>query len=312
MKKIFKTMLAMFFSFIFFLSTNAILTNAISPEPNIFINYNTDSINIGDEFDLYVNCSKVQSLYSLSLEMKFNKSVVNIISMEPGEFFANDHLEFNHKIEMISEDIDLVKFYETLTGNAKGKSSESEVQLVKIKMKLLKNCKVPLEIINTNSDLFIGTPNIRIVMANDNSEKLNFLSSTSYVKTNNFSTDDEIRLFISDVYKKTFSRDAEEYGFNYWYNKLISYEYSVRSFLINILNEKEFIDRNLSNEEFITSMYSIIANREPDHVGYNYWLNKLMDLQQTMDSKLSKSQIILMICNEAELSKRAENMNLKF
>lgn len=305
-------MLLMFFLLSFSITTNAITTNAISIYPNIFIKHNNDSINIGDEFDLYINCSKVENLYSLSLEIKFNKNALDVISIEPGEFFTNENLEFNHNIEMISDDINLIKFYQTLLGNNEGKSSESEVQLVKIKAKLLKNCKVPLEIINTHSDLFVGTPNIRVVMANSNSEKINFLSSTSYIKTNNFSTDDEIRLFISDVYKKTFSRDPEEYGFNYWYNKLISYEYSVRSFLINILNEKEFIDKNLSNEEFITSMYSIIANREPDHVGYNYWLNRLMDLQKNMDSKLSKSKIILMICNEAELSQRAEKMNLKF
>lgn len=118
--------------------------------------------------------------------------------------------------------------------------------------------------------------------------------------------------YLYQMYTKTFSRDPEEYGFNYWYNKLISHEYSVRNFLINILNEKEFIDKDLSDEEFITSMYSIIANREPDQTGYNYWLNMLIEYQKEIDAKTSKSKIILSICNEAELEERATKLNLKF
>lgn len=307
MKTYFKLILIMFFIFAFPLTADA-----ISNYPYVNVKCNVNSINVGEEFNLFVNCSSIKDLYSLSMEMKFNKNAIEIISVEPGDFFEKNEIEFNHTIEMLSSEVNLIKFYETLTGNMEGKDSNSEISLVKIKAKLLKNCKVPFEVINTKSNLFIGTPNIRIVLANSSSEKIEFSSSTSYIKTNTFLSDDEIRLFISDTYKKTFSRDAEEYGFNYWYNKLISYEYSVRAFLINLLNEKEFIEKNLSNEEFITSMYSIIANRNPDHIGYNYWLNTLIEFQNTMDPKTSKSKIILMICNEAELSQRAENMNLKF
>ena len=295
----------------FFIFAFPLVPNAISIYPNINVKHNANSINIGEEFDLFINCSSIKDLYSLSMEFKFNKNAIEIISIEPGDLFEKNEIEFNHTTEMLSSEINLIKFYETLTGNKEGKNSNSEISLIKIKAKLLKDCKIPFEIINTKSNLFVGTPNVRIVMANSSSEKIEFSSSISYIKTNTFLSDDEIRLFISDAYKKTFSRDAEEYGFNYWYHKLISYEYSVRAFLINILNEKEFIEKNLSNEEFVTSMYSIIANRKPDHVGYNYWLNTLIEFQNNMDPKASKSKIILMICNEAELSQRAENMNLK-
>ena len=172
--------------------------------------------------------------------------------------------------------------------------------------------KVPINIINTNNNLYIGTPNIRIVMVDGSLNKCNFLTSIKYIQTSNFSSDDKIKSFISDVYRKTFSREPEEHGFNYWYNKLISYEYSVRNFLTNILNEQEFINKNLSNEEFITAMYSIIANREPDQTGYNYWLNMLIESQNKLNIKTVKSNIIMLICNESELEERSKNMNLKF
>lgn len=296
----------------FLMIASPITTNAISSHPDVTIKTNDESININEEFYLYLTSSKVENLFSLSFDLKFNPNIINILSVEPGNFFKNEPIEFNSNFNLMNENAKILNFYATFTGNHNGKTSDSEVEFIKLKAKLLKECKVPFSIINTNNNLFIGTPNIRLIMVDNALNKCNFSNSTSYIQTNNFSNDDEIRLFISDVYKKTFSRDPEEYGFNYWYNKLISHEYLVRNFLINILNEKEFIDKDLSDEEFITSMYSIIANREPDQTGYNYWLNMLIEYQKEIDAKTSKSKIILSICNEAELEERATKLNLKF
>lgn len=307
MKIYFKIFLVMFLIF-----TSPTIAYSISSNADVSIKTKNDSLNVDEEFYMYLTSSKVENLFSLSFDLKFNPDILEIISIEKGNFFENEPIEFKSNLNSIGENSKTLSFYATFTGDHNGKTSSSETELIKLKAKLLKECKVPFSIINNKNNLFIGNPNIRLVMVDNNLKLFNFSNSTDYIQTKNFSSDKDINLFISSVYKKTFLRDPEEYGFKYWYNKLISHEYSVRNFLINILNEEEFINKNLSNEEFITSMYSIIADRDPDKDGYKYWLNLLKKYQNELGDKEAKSKIILFICNEAELEERSSKINLKF
>lgn len=304
-----KIFLKIFMVLLLLSSICSIKANALN-SPSITLSTERDSIPVGEEFYIHVNGENLENLYTLTFSMKFTPYAVEILSIDPGEILKDEQIEFNSFSNSINEDSKMINFFETFTGSSKGKSPNGEI--LKIKAKLLRECKVPLKIINTNSDLSVGSPNMQIILIDNSLNKVNFENSTQYIQTNNFNTDDDIKLFINDVYKKTFLRESDEDGFNYWYDRLISYEYSVRNFLLNILNEKEFINKNLSNEEFITAMYSIVTNREPDEPGYNYWLNMLKEYQTNLSAKDAKSQIILRICNEAELSERANKINLKF
>lgn len=302
-----------FFVAILLLLLTFVKANAmIYDENTLTLTTDISTIEPNKEFYIYLNSENISSLYTITFELKFNPNVIEILYIEPGEILKNDKIEFGSNYKNIDKNTNIINFFETFTGINSNKNIEGKCELIKIKAKLLRECKVPLQIINTNNELFIGSPNIRTIIIDNLLNKIDFKNNISYIQTKEFNSDDNIKLFISDVYKNTFSRIPEEYGFNYWYNKLISYEYSVRNFLLNILNEKEFIDKNLSNQEFITSMYSIIANRSPDQTGYNYWLNMLINYQNKMDPKTAKSQIILRICNEAELSERANKLNLDF
>lgn len=298
--------------FIFLITLSCTNANAISNYPEIYVNTGSDSINTLDNLNVYLKASEVKNLFSLSLDFRFNTDLVEVLSIEPGNFFDSEPIEYNSRFTNSSENSKTINFYATFTGNHLGKTSSDNPELVKINLRLLRECKLPFDIISTNNNLFIGTPNVRLLIIDKDLNKFNISSSVSYIKTSNFKSDEEIKSFISDVYEKTFSRNPDEFGFNYWYNKLISQEYSVRNFLINMLNEKEFIEKNLTNEEFITSMYLIIANREPDQMGYNYWLTKLIEYQKQLDIKSAKSNIILLICNESELSNRSLKLNLRF
>ncbi|BAK55830.1 hypothetical protein SFBM_0048 [Candidatus Arthromitus sp. SFB-mouse-Japan] len=301
-----------FFVTISLLLLSCVKTSAMTSKNILTLTTNISTIDTNKEFYIYLNSENISSLYTITFELKFNPNIMEILYIEPGECLKNDEIEFGGNYKNIDNNTKIIKFFETFVGINSSKNIEGKCELIKIKAKLLRECKIPLQIINTNDELFIGSPNIRTIMVDNLLNKIDFENTISYIQTKEFNSDDNIKIFISDVYKNTFSRMPEEYGFNYWYNKLISYEYSVRNFILNILNEKEFIDKNLSNQEFITSMYSIIANRKPDQTGYNYWLNMLMSYQNKMDPKTAKSQIILRICNEAELSERANKLNLDF
>ena len=40
------------------------------------------------------------------------------------------------------------------------------------------------------------------------------------------------------------------------------------------MTQSEFVDRELSKRTFVTTMYSLIVNREPDEEGQKYWERK--------------------------------------
>lgn len=296
----------------FLIITPQVITSALPSNIDVNIKTNTNSPKVDEEFYIYLTSSNIKDLFSLSFDLKFNTDILDIISIEKGSFFENEPVEFKSNFNSNGENSKTLSSYTTFTGGHKGKTSSSESELIKLKAKLLKECKIPFGIINNKNNLFVGNPNIRLVMIDSNLKQLDISNSIDYIQSKNFSSDKDISLFINNVYKKTFSRDPEEEGFKYWYNKLISQEYSVRNFLINILNEEEFINKNLSNENFIISMYSIIANRDPDEKGYNYWLNLFENYLKELNEKEAKSKIILRICNEAELKERSLQINLKF
>lgn len=286
--------------------------NTFSKSVDLKVKTDYESIDTNKEFYINLSSNTIENLYSLSFDFKFNPNLLEVLDIEMGEFFKNEPVEFKLSNKQLTDDSGFFNFYTTFTGNHNGKSSESESELVRIKAKLKHDCKIPFSVINDKENLFIGTPNMRVVLVDKYLNILNTSNTINYIKSSNFTQDKDINNFIQDVYTKTLSREADENGFSYWYNKLISQEYSVRNFLINLLNEKEFIDKNLSDSEFISSMYSIIGGREADELGFYYWKNKLESLKQNLDIRESKSKLILMICNEAELNQRANNLNLKF
>ncbi len=273
----------------------------------ISISTDKESVNVGDEFYIYVSGDDLENLYTLTFSMKFTPYALEILSVSPGDILKDDKIKYNNFLTRINDNLSSINFFETFIGSSKGKTTNGEV--LKIKAKLLRDCKVPLKI-TSGYDTSLGSP-IDMVLVDNNLNKIDFTPQDLYIKTINFD-DKDIKFFIKDVYNKTLSREPDDSGFTYWYDKLISFDYSTRDFLLNVLNEKEFIENNMSNNEFINSMYSIIANREPDSPGFNYWLNLLYDYEKYLSKKDSRINIILRICNEAELKERSEAMNLKF
>lgn len=82
--------------------------------------------------------------------------------------------------------------------------------------------------------------------------------------------------FIARLYTKALGRTYETAGLNDWCDRVLSgswtiYDVSTKGFF----HSTEFRNRNLSDEEYVKTLYRTFLDREYDREGYDYWRNKL-------------------------------------
>ncbi len=81
--------------------------------------------------------------------------------------------------------------------------------------------------------------------------------------------------FVTRFYQQCLRREPEQEGLNGWVAALQNGSQFGADFAKGIIFSPEFINRNTSNEEFVTILYRALLDREPDTGGYNGWLNQL-------------------------------------
>ena len=90
-----------------------------------------------------------------------------------------------------------------------------------------------------------------------------------------YSKDDALRAFLHRMYLLVLDRNADLEGVNFWAGKLKSGEKTAQDIAVGFFGSKEFIDRNLSDSDFVNIAYRALMDREADSEGKNYWLNFL-------------------------------------
>ena len=87
---------------------------------------------------------------------------------------------------------------------------------------------------------------------------------------------DDAKMFR--LYNAAFKRLPDADGLKYWIGKYSSGENDERAVASSFLESAEFKQRygdNLSNEEYVETLYVNILGRDYDQEGYNYWLGNL-------------------------------------
>ena len=85
--------------------------------------------------------------------------------------------------------------------------------------------------------------------------------------------------FVVRCYLETLGRKYDVGGLNYWCNALLSSS-NRRETALSVASDgffhsKEFINKNLDDEEFLKVLYRTFLNRNFDRNGLDYWLDKL-------------------------------------
>ena len=79
--------------------------------------------------------------------------------------------------------------------------------------------------------------------------------------------------FIERLYQNILNRTADSGGMSTWLNTIQTE--SAAKVALGFLNSQEFINKNLSNEEFVDILYTTLFDRQADFGGRTNWLNKL-------------------------------------
>jgi N-acetylmuramoyl-L-alanine amidase len=86
---------------------------------------------------------------------------------------------------------------------------------------------------------------------------------------------DSVERFVMRLYALVLGRDYDPAGLNMWSNELKSHTHTGASVAHGFFFSREFINRNVSNEEFVKILYNTFLDREPDPAGGAMWLNNL-------------------------------------
>lgn len=98
---------------------------------------------------------------------------------------------------------------------------------------------------------------------------------------------ENVRKFVLRNYSKALGRKGESEGVEYWCHVLNSKKLTPLDIALSFYNSKEFKDKNLSNEEFVESLYESFMGRHSDAEGKAYWLNCMkngMNKQSVMEA----------------------------
>lgn len=107
------------------------------------------------------------------------------------------------------------------------------------------------------------------------------MTAGSITLTENRDQNYGITAFIARCYICALGRKFDVTGLNSWTGEILNASDQKQKAIDVASNgffySQEFINRNTTDEEFVTILYSTFLNREPDQVGYNDWVSKLED-----------------------------------
>lgn len=85
----------------------------------------------------------------------------------------------------------------------------------------------------------------------------------------------ELTRFVSRLYTEALGRPGEEDGLNYWCDGLMNKGFSTYTVANFFINSPEFKNKNLSDEEYVKTLYRTFFGREYDQEGLDFWTGRL-------------------------------------
>ena len=108
-----------------------------------------------------------------------------------------------------------------------------------------------------------------------------------------------VNLFVQRLYKTTLNRIGDPEGQEYWVKGLLEKRLNGSECAANFVRSNEFINKKLSNTDYLIVLYAGIMGRNPDEAGMKYWLDALDKKTLTRDQVFegfSKSEEFKNIC----------------
>ncbi|MBP0978345.1 MAG: DUF4214 domain-containing protein, partial [Oscillospiraceae bacterium] len=105
--------------------------------------------------------------------------------------------------------------------------------------------------------------------------------------------DQEIREFVTRLYKVCLKRDPDEGGLNYWVGELKDQKETGVAVASGFIFSTELQSISYSNEDYVKVMYDAFFGREADTEGLNYWV-------KCMNDGMTRQEIFTGFANSSE------------
>ncbi len=86
---------------------------------------------------------------------------------------------------------------------------------------------------------------------------------------------DPVDAFVAQLYNVCLNREADEAGLKAWTKQLKNGKETGVSAAYGFIFSKEFLDKNLCNEDYVKQLYKAFLGREADAAGLNAWVSVL-------------------------------------
>ncbi|SCP97494.1 beta-N-acetylglucosaminidase domain-containing protein [Anaerobium acetethylicum] len=113
-----------------------------------------------------------------------------------------------------------------------------------------------------------------------------------------------LTMYVNRLYAKALGREAEADGLNYYAEKILAGEVTPIQVAQNFIFSDEFRDKNLSDADYIKTLYRTFLGREFEQGGLDYYLEKI-------ESGTSKEEILSGFAHSPEFTGIVESFGLK-
>ena len=103
------------------------------------------------------------------------------------------------------------------------------------------------------------------------------ITAGRYVKGSDRQSINNVNLFVERLYKICLGRIGDKGGQNNWVEKLITKQISGSECARSFIFSKEYVNKNLSDEEFVENLYLAMMGRPSDESGKANWLKALSE-----------------------------------
>ena len=90
-------------------------------------------------------------------------------------------------------------------------------------------------------------------------------------------TSNGVEAFVRRLYSEVLDRSADEAGVNHWVGLLRDNKATAAQVANGFFGSQEFLNKDISDEEFVDMLYSTFFNRKADEQGREHWLDMLDD-----------------------------------
>ena len=123
------------------------------------------------------------------------------------------------------------------------------------------------------------------------------LTSSAFCTDQNCDGCDSTEYLVTEIYIATFGRAPANAGLDYWVESVDTGAFTIDQVAQSFFDQpetKEKLPEELSNSEFITTIFYNVLNRDPEESGLAYWVDALNN------GAISRDQAIIAIINGAK------------